>query len=96
MRYSLLNIVTACFSVVDDGEIYSLLSHFFFIARVSGLFMGHLHLCATFQEASLFDFPVHCLGKAVDTFNMISKKSYQSRTQRERIKELISKGLRNE
>ena len=58
--------------------------------------MGHLHLCATFQEASLFDFHVHCLGQAIDTFNMISKKSYQSRTQRERIKELISKGLRNE
>ena len=73
----------------------TLFSLIFFKARVSGLFMGHLHLCATFQ-ASLFDFHVHCLGQAVDTFNMISKKSYQSRTQRERIKELITKGLRNE
>ena len=62
----------------------TLFSLIFFKARVSGLFMGHLHLCATFQ-ASLFDFHVHCLGQAVDTFNIISKKS---RTQR--------KVLRNE
>ena len=64
----------------------TLFSLIFLKTRVSGLFMGHLHLCATFQ-ASLFDFHVYCLGQAVHTFNIISKKSYQSRTQRERIME---------